>query len=115
MEDGGSKMEGGKPEAGSAEAGANRSGAPHEVSTKRRVAIGCFTSFLGFVSFAMVGALLSRFYAYLTKAAECDGIPACNWYIWWGIGGLIGAVTLPFLVLRVLGEPAKGAKSDRGF
>ena len=103
-------MEGGKPEAGSAEAGAGAG----RVSTVRRVAIGCFTAWLGFVSGAMVAALLSKFWAFVTKSTECDGIPSCNWYIWAGIGGLVGAVTLPMMVLWVLGKPAKGAKSDRG-
>ena len=104
-----------RPEAGSAEAGTDGNGAPHGVSTTRRVAIGCFTSWLGFVSGAMVAALLSRFTTFLTRAGECDGIPSCNWYIWAGIGGLIGAVTLPALVLWTLGKPAKGEKSDGGF
>jgi hypothetical protein len=85
------------------------------VSTVRKVAIGCFTSWLGFVSGAMVAALLSKFYAFVTKSTECDGIPACNWYIWAGIGGLVGAVTLPLMVLWVLGKPAKGRKSDPEF
>jgi hypothetical protein len=100
MEDGGSKME---------------AGAPPRVSTVRKVAIGCFTSWLGFVSGAMVAALLSKFTTFLTRAGECDGIPSCNWYIWAGIGGLIGAVTLPLLVLRVLGKPAKSGVRDEGF
>jgi hypothetical protein len=84
------------------------------VSTVRKVAIGCFTSWLGFVSGAMVAALLSKLFAFVTKARECDGIPACNWYIWAGIGGVAGAVSLPIMVLWVLGKPAKGGKSDRG-
>jgi len=100
MEDGGSKME---------------AEAPPRVSTVRKVAIGCFTSWLGFVSGAMVAALLSKFTTFLTRAGECDGIPSCNWYIWAGIGGLVGAVTLPVLVLWTLGKPAKGEKSDGGF
>jgi hypothetical protein len=87
------------------------------VSVRRKVAIGCFTSWLGLVSGAMVAALLSKFVAFLTRAQECDGIPSCNWYVWAGIGGLIGAVTLPVLVLLVLGKPAKGANTnpDGGF
>jgi hypothetical protein len=65
----------------------------------------------------MVAALLSKFAAFLTRAPECGGIPSCNWYVWAGIGGLIGAVTLPLLVLWVLGKPAKGGKTnpDGGF
>jgi hypothetical protein len=80
---------------------------PQRVSTVRKVALGCFTSWLGFVSGAMVAALLSKFTAFITKARDCDGIPSCNWYIWAGVGGVVGAVTLPVMVLWVLGRPAK--------
>jgi hypothetical protein len=80
------------------------------VSTVRKVAIGCFTSWLGFVSGAMVAALLSKFTAFITKARDCDGIPSCNWYVWAGIGGVAGALTLPVLVLWVLGKPVKAGK-----
>jgi hypothetical protein len=95
----------------------NRTGTPQGASLGRKVAIGCFTAWLGLVSGAMVAALLSKFAAFLTKAPECGGIPSCNWYVWAGIGGLIGAVTLPLLVLWVLGKPAKGHKEnpDGGF
>jgi hypothetical protein len=87
---------------------------PHRVSTTRKVAIGCFSSWLGFVSGAMVAALLSKFATFLTRANSCDGVPSCNWYIWAGVGGLFGAATLPFLVLRVLGKPAKSGTRDAG-
>ncbi len=79
---------------------------PPKVSTVRKVAIGCFTSWLGLVSGAMVAALLSKFTAFITKSRDCDGIPSCNWYIWALYGGVVGAVTLPVLVLWVLGKPA---------
>jgi hypothetical protein len=96
---------------GSGAAGDSRAG----VSTVRRVAIGCFTSWLGFCSGAMVAALLSKFASFLTRAQQCEGIPACNWYVWAGIGGVVGAITLPFFVLRVLGRPIKDDQTDRGF
>ena len=84
------------------------------VSARRRVAIGCFTAWLGLVSGAMVAALVSKMVAYLTRAQACAGIPSCNWYIYALAGGGIGAVSLPLLVLWVLGKPAKGSTPDRG-
>ena len=86
----------------------------HGASVGRKVAIGCFTSWLGFVSGAMVAALLSKFTAFITRATSCPDIPSCNWYVWAGIGGLVGAVTLPLLVLWKLGKPAKNSNPDRG-
>jgi hypothetical protein len=97
---------------GSETAGGNET--PHRVSTTRKVAIGCFSAWLGFVSGAMVAALLSKFAAFVMRANACDGVPACNWYIWAGIGGLVGAVTLPAMVLRVLGKPAKPGVRPEG-
>jgi hypothetical protein len=94
---------------------ANRSGAPAKVSLKRKVAIGCFTAWLGFASGAMVAALLSKLAAFVTRAPECSEVPSCNWYIWAGVGGVIGAVTLPFMVLWVLGKPAKAGEHDNEF
>jgi len=80
------------------------------VSRARRVGIGCFTAWLGLASGAMVAALVSRIVAYLTRAEACAGIPSCNWYIYAIIGGGIGAVTLPALVLWALGK-SKGPAS----
>ncbi|MFI5243688.1 MAG: hypothetical protein ACHQQR_00565 [Gemmatimonadales bacterium] len=85
------------------------------MSVRRRVAIGCFTTWLGFCSGAMVAALVARMVAFLTRASACSGIPSCNWYIYALVGGGIGAATLPLLVLRTLGKPAKSSNPDRGF
>jgi len=86
------------------------------VSAGRRVAIGCFTSWLGLVSGAMIAVFVSKFVAYLTHGPACDGIPSCNWYIYALVGGGIGAVTLPVLVLWVLGKPkdANAGHTERG-
>ena len=81
------------------------------VSTGRRVGIGCFTTWLGLVSGAMVAVLVSKLVAFLTRAPSCDGIPSCDWYIYAMVGGGIGAVSLPLLVLWVLGKPARRAKT----
>jgi hypothetical protein len=68
----------------------------------RTIGLGCLMTFLGFVSMAMVGVLVSALVAFFTKAAVCPDIPACNWYIYAGVGGLAGAITLPTLVVRRL-------------
>ena len=40
--------------------------------------------------------------AYLSKAPKCEGLPVCNWYVYVGIGGILGALSLPTLVLMRL-------------
>ena len=69
---------------------------------------------LGLCSGAMVAALLSKFTAFMTKEPDCGGIPSCNWYIWAAYGGVIGAVTLPVLVIWTLSKPPKRGKTDDG-
>ncbi|HKS05759.1 MAG TPA: hypothetical protein VJR92_05560 [Gemmatimonadaceae bacterium] len=74
----------------------------------RFVGVGCLMTVLGFFSMAMVGVLVSAAVAAATKAPSCQDIPACDWYIYAGFGGLLGAITLPILVLRRLGKPQPG-------
>jgi hypothetical protein len=62
----------------------------------------------------MVAVLLSKIVAYLTRAPDCGGIPSCNWYIYAMVGGGIGLVSLPLLVLWVLGKPAKRTNRQGG-
>ena len=65
-----------------------------------RAAIGCLMVPLGAVSMAMVGVLLSKIVAWATKATcNIQDIPTCDWNVYAGWGALIGAITLPSLVL----------------
>ncbi len=80
---------------------------------RRTAAIGCFMAPLGFFSGGMVGTLLSKVIAYVTHAPACDGIPACDWYVYMLVGGALGALSLPLLVMRALRSP-RAAEPDRG-
>lgn len=71
----------------------------------RRVAVGCLTTFLGTMSGGMVAVLVSKFVAFLNKAPACEGIPTCDWYVYWVVGATIGGISLPVLVLRALNRP----------
>lgn len=68
----------------------------------RNVGVGCFATFVGVWSGGMVGVLVGRIIEGLKRAPSCEGLPTCNWYVYAGIGALIGAVTLPTLVLMRL-------------
>ena len=80
---------------------------PVVVSIRRRATIGCFMAWIGFLSFGMIGALVSRFMTFVTRAATCPDVPACNWHVYVGVGGLIGAISLPWLVVGAMGKPKK--------
>ncbi len=75
-------------------------------SVARQVGIGCFMTFIGFFSAAMVGVLVSKAVAFFTKAPKCDGIPTCDWHWYAGIFGLVGALSLPWLILSAMRQPA---------
>jgi len=68
----------------------------------RQFAIGCFMAFIGFFSGGMIGVLISKAVAFFAKAPSCDGIPTCNWYIYMAVGGALGAISLPWLVVGAL-------------
>jgi len=91
-------------------------GEPPRPSAGRMLGIGCFMTWIGFFSGAMIAVLLSKIVAFLTKAPKCDGIPTCNWHYYMLIGGAIGAVTLPWFVLSALRrskEPQTGTSDDK--
>lgn len=70
----------------------------------RKFGLGCFTFVIGAFSGGMVAVLIGKIVEGMRRAPSCDGLPICNWYVYAGIGALIGAVTLPVLVLRRLGK-----------
>jgi len=81
-------------------------------SRGRLLAIGCFATWIGGFSGAMTAVLVSKMVAWLAKAPRCDGIPSCDWYVYAAVGGAIGALTLPWLVVSALRRPpADGAKT----
>ena len=82
----------------------------------RKAGVGCLTFFLGGVSGGMVAILLGMAYAFLTRAPKCPDVPLCNWPSWWVWGAIVGAITLPILVLSRLGRPrdVPPANTDRG-
>jgi len=62
---------------------------------------------LGFCSGGMVAAFASKVVAYVTHAAPCDGVPACNWLEFTVVGGVVGLFTLPALVMMALRSPKR--------
>jgi hypothetical protein len=78
-------------------------------SLVRQVGIGCFAAWIGGLSGAMVAVLVAKVVAYAVRARACPGIPTCDWYIYAAVGGLIGGVTLPWLIVSALRRPAPPA------
>ena len=73
-----------------------------EDRTARNIGVGCFTTFVGFWSGGMVAVLIGRIVEGLRRSPSCEGLPICNWTAYALVGAVLGAVTLPVLVLRRL-------------
>ena len=74
----------------------------NEDRTARNIGVGCFTAFAGFWSGGMVAVLIGRIVEGVRGAPSCEGLPICNWGTYAVVGGLVGAISLPVLVLRRL-------------
>ena len=70
-----------------------------EMSRARDVGVGCFTAFIGAPSGAMIGVLVAKFVGTVRKCVPLEGLPACDWWNFALVGGIVGVITLPTLVL----------------
>lgn len=86
---------------------------PERAPWGRTAGIGCVMVPLGFFSGGMIGTLIAKVIAYVTRAPACDGIPTCDWHLYMLTGGALGALSLPVLVMRALRTP-KAPEPDRG-
>ena len=68
----------------------------------RNIGVGCLTTVAGFFSGGMIAVLVGKFVGSARGCQPPEGLPACNWWVYAGIGALLGAVTLPVLALRRL-------------
>jgi MFS family permease len=79
----------------------------------RNVAVGCVTAIVGFFSGGMIAVFVAKFVGGAQGCQPAEGLPACNWWIYAGIGALIGALSLPFLALRRLNRPVEPGNPKR--
>jgi hypothetical protein len=63
----------------------------------------------------MIGVLVGKFVGMATRCTPDPGLPVCDWHIFAGAGGLLGAVSLPILVLWRLRQSVPPSEHfDRG-
>jgi hypothetical protein len=68
----------------------------------RNIGIGCMTTFAGFFSGGMVGVLVAKVVGIMQGCKPAEGLPACIWWVYAGVGAVLGALTLPVLALSRL-------------
>jgi hypothetical protein len=75
----------------------------------RNIGVGCITMVAGFFSGGMIAVLVGKFVGSMQGCKPPEGLPACNWWVYAGIGAIVGALTLPVLALRRLSRPRTDA------
>jgi len=73
-----------------------------EEKIARNIGVGCITTFAGFFSGGMVGVLVAKVVGSVQRCMPAEGLPACNWWVYAGVGAVLGALTLPVLALSRL-------------
>ena len=77
----------------------------------RNTMVGCLTFVVGFFGGGMIAVLLGKGVDMLRRCTPSEGLPMCGpWWMYVLVGGLIGAVGLPTVVLVKL---ARGDAASR--
>jgi hypothetical protein len=74
----------------------------------RNIGVGCVTTVAGFFSGGMIAVLVAKFVGSMQACKPPEGLPACNWWVYAGIGAVVGAITLPVVALRRLSRTRPG-------
>jgi hypothetical protein len=86
-----------------------------ESRAARNAGVGCFMVIVGVFSGGMTGVLIAKIVDFFMRAPSCAEIPSCHWGPFFMGGALIGAITLPTLVLmRLRRVDDSGDNSKRG-
>ncbi|HEY4733156.1 MAG TPA: hypothetical protein VIH53_01265 [Gemmatimonadaceae bacterium] len=78
----------------------------------RNIGVGCITTVAGFFSGGMIAVLVGKFVGSVQGCRPPEGLPACNWWVYAGIGALLGAVTLPLIALGRLNRRRPNINSE---
>ena len=89
--------------------------APRESDAPRYLGVGCLMFVAGFFSGGMIGVLAGKVVGMARRCVPPEGLPACDW--WWFalVGGVLGAISLPSMTLWRLRRSASPTNDpDRG-
>lgn len=70
------------------------------------------TAVAGFFSGAMIGVFIAKIIGSVRGCEPLEGLPACDWHVYAGIGMLIGVLTLPVLALRRVRQSDAAARDS---
>ena len=77
--------------------------------------IGCLMLFAGFFGGGIIAVLVAKIVGNVRGCVPEPGLPACDWHLWAGVGGALGALVLAGGVLFMLRRRGLAPRnSDRG-
>jgi hypothetical protein len=65
----------------------------------RNIGVGCVTTVAGFFGGGMIAVFIAKVVGSVGGCKPPEGLPACNWWVYAGIGAVLGALTLPAVAL----------------
>ncbi|HEX8850168.1 MAG TPA: hypothetical protein VF761_11605 [Gemmatimonadaceae bacterium] len=68
----------------------------------RNTMVGCLTFVVGFFGGGMIAVLVAKGVDMARRCTPVEGLPACGWQYYMLIGGVLGAIFLPTMVLMKL-------------
>jgi hypothetical protein len=74
----------------------------------RNVGVGCVTTVAGFFGGGMIAVFIGKVVGSAQGCKPPEGLPACNWWVYAGIGAVLGALILPAVVLIRLNQARPG-------
>jgi hypothetical protein len=74
----------------------------------RNVGVGCVTTVGGFFGGGMIAVFIGKVVGSAQGCKPPEGLPACNWWVYAGIGAVLGALILPAVVLIRLNQARPG-------
>jgi hypothetical protein len=80
----------------------------------RNFGVGCFMTIVGAFSGGMTGVLVAKAVDFFMRAPACADIPSCHWGQFFMGGALVGAITLPTLVLMRLRRTDGAGDNSQG-
>jgi len=70
----------------------------------RNVGVGCVTTVAGFFGGGMIAVFIAKVVGSVQGCKPPEGLPACNWWVYAGIGAGLGALILPVVALIRLNQ-----------
>lgn len=83
-----------------------------ERSTAAYVGVGCFTMMAGFFGGGMIALLVGLVVEGIKGCKPPEGLPICNWHLYYFPGGLAGMILLPSYALWRLRSGDRGPRNN---